>query len=742
MSRGSVPGWPQVVLGRVRLTVCCHVALLDPARPVAYRALGGAAIVVLLAEFVVTCRRGRPWPGDWWILGVATFTVGAALRDPMATAPLATAVVATQSLYGSSRVAWWRLLAVSLALPAVLAVDQGVGGHSHNVARWGGVVGLIPVLAMVTIAVRGLYNLFERHVGAAEREAVLARTGSRLIDQTDPAMVARVVREGSTALCALTPGVCLLILDRDGPFLHVVGARGLPESMTETRVSIVEPADPTAPVVWLPEYSEQLNRILGERRHWRTMTLSRTASHELIAVGGRQPVPDDIFDGFCTISHQHTLAEANSRSHAQLIRLAHHDRLTGLATRALLMEHIDAANAAGDLAAVLIIDLDDFKQVNDTHGHDAGDQLLVAVAERLRIVAGEHGRCARLGGDEFALALAAPADPEQVAGHLSRWLWDLTTAAHASGASIGIAPADPTLAAADLLRCADTAMYVAKNTGKNRVERYATARHGDIIHLRLIEQSLPGAAARGEIVVFYQPHVDLGTGRCVGAEALVRWQHPVLGLLPPDRFIPLAERTGHISDMGAYALRVACVQTVEWSALPDCDDLRMAVNVAAAQLYNPEFVDLVADALASSGLPPGKLVLELTESGAIDHSRAREQIQALVDLGVQISVDDFGTGYASLATLHTVTAHQVKIDRSFVSGDRRDRGARMVELIVAAARILDLDVVAEGVETEEQAMALHRAGVPVAQGYLYGRPMPAGEFPGWLARHAITHQAL
>jgi diguanylate cyclase (GGDEF)-like protein len=426
-------------------------------------------------------------------------------------------------------------------------------------------------------------------------------------------------------------------------------------------------------------------------------------------------------------------------SHAELFHLAHHDQLTGLLTRARFLACLAEAHAAGRIGAVLVLDLANFRQVNDAHGHDAGDRLLMTVADRLRAVSGPPVPAARLGSNDFAVTVADPDHAGGLAEQLSRWLQDPTAVTHATGASIGIAVADPALSASDLLRCASTAMYAARAAGHNQIERFAPERHGDLAELRLIEQDLPLAAATGAgIEVFYQPHVDLVTRRCVGVEALVRWQHPTLGLLQPAKFVPLAERVGHIIGIGTHVLRAACRQAAEWSQLPGCEDLQVAVNVAAPQLHDPALVDIVADALMNSGLPASRLTLELTESGRIDTDRAQAQIDALAELGVRISIDDFGTGFASLSTLHTVRAHQIKIDRSFVSGPHRVRGHGMIQLIVATGRTLGLEVVAEGVETEEQSEVIRKAGVPLAQGYLFSRPIPAAEFPGWLLDFTAT----
>jgi predicted signal transduction protein with EAL and GGDEF domain len=235
------------------------------------------------------------------------------------------------------------------------------------------------------------------------------------------------------------------------------------------------------------------------------------------------------------------------------------------------------------------------------------------------------------------------------------------------GASIGLAEAAPNLTASDLMRCADIAMYSAKAKGKNRVERFTETGHGQIAQLRLLEEHLAHAVDRDEIVLYYQAHIDLRTGRCVGAEALARWQHPSLGLIPPGTFIPLAERTGHIIALGNHVLVAACRQMAAWIRRSGVSDLRVAVNVAPRQLDVAGFADTVLATLADSGLPPAQLILEITESELIDERNARDQLRQVAEAGVLIAIDDFGTGDASLASLRSFPVHQLKVDRSFLT---------------------------------------------------------------------------
>jgi predicted signal transduction protein with EAL and GGDEF domain len=309
----------------------------------------------------------------------------------------------------------------------------------------------------------------------------------------------------------------------------------------------------------------------------------------------------------------------------------------------------------------------------------------------------------------------------------------LTEATVTVGASIGVAAVSPGLTAGDLLRCADIAMYSAKAKGKNRVELFTAEAHGGIAQLRLLEEHLAQATDRGEIILHYQPQIDLHTGRCIGVEALARWQHPTRGLLPSSAFIPLAERTGQIVTIGAHVLRMACRQTMAWSQLGGGRGLSVAVNIAPQQVTDPGFVDTVRTALEDSGLPPQQLMLEITESELIDEQRAHRQLEAVAKLGLRIAIDDFGTGYASLASLRSFPVHQLKIDRRFLNESDASRADEMLQLVVSVGKILELETVAVGIEAQQQHDFVRHAGVPVAQGHWFARPMPPEQFPNWFA---------
>ena len=413
----------------------------------------------------------------------------------------------------------------------------------------------------------------------------------------------------------------------------------------------------------------------------------------------------------------------------QLLRFqANHDELTGLANRRRLHTFCDAQLDGPESTAILLLDLDRFKLVNDSLGHDRGDELLVVVADRLRLAIRPGDTVARLGGDEFAIALAGPIDGFEASRLAERLLLllgepvQLGSQTIFPSASIGIAVADEDSTVSELMRRADTAMYRAKAGGRGRYETFDEDLRGEVQMRMETEAGLRQALRNHELVVHFQPEVSLHTGKILGAEALVRWQHPELGLLYPGAFIEVAEETGLVVDLGTHVLFEACRSAATWPR----DDLVVRVNFAAAQLQRPETVGLVALALEQSGLDAGRLCVEITESAMMgDVDQAEKILGELKDLGVHVAVDDFGTGFSSLAYLKRFPVDALKIDRAFVTGlGVRDEDTAFVRSIISLAEALGLSVVAEGVETAAQADSLLRLGCHRAQGFHFARPGP------------------
>lgn len=419
----------------------------------------------------------------------------------------------------------------------------------------------------------------------------------------------------------------------------------------------------------------------------------------------------------------------------KLAHQAFHDSLTSCGNRALLLDHLAIA-LANDPArtAVLFVDVDDFKDINDRLGHHAGDTALVEIARRLATTTGPASTVARVGGDEFAVILHGVGDATEAAMTACDLLHALGEGSVVPGhdvivsASVGVALGSGTSTPEDLLRDADLAMYCAKLAGKGGVETYSSSMHDEAVERLRLETELRSVAERGQLDVDYQPIIDLGTGQTVGAEALVRWDHPRLGRLSPDRFVPAAERTGAIVDIGAWILRRACHDTAGWLArCPLPKRFKVAVNLSARQLDDEDVVSIVAEALADSGLDACHLVLEITETAVVrDLAAAARTLHALRALGVQVALDDFGTGQSSLAQLRQLPVDALKLDRAFVAElSAPGQADAIVGSVVRLAHELGLTVVAEGVETALQLELVRTLGCDLAQGFLIGRPVPA-----------------
>ncbi len=448
-----------------------------------------------------------------------------------------------------------------------------------------------------------------------------------------------------------------------------------------------------------------------------------------------------------------------SRAEAQMRRLAYYDSLTGLANRDLMREQIHKALALavsnGRRLATLFIDLNSFKRINDTLGHSVGDEVLRVTAVRLSSAVRSSDSLAyagyepaRMGGDEFLLLLPEIAEVQDAGLVAERVAKALSAPIRVDGhelvisASIGIAVFPEHGGDLEsLLRNADLAMYFAKRDRSAAFQYFDAAMSATALRLLTLETQLRGAIERGEFSLHYQPQVSLGTGRLTGMEALLRWRSAELGEVPPLEFIPLAEESGLINPIGDWVLHTACRQASSWLAAGLAVG-RMAVNVSAVQLTQPNFVERVEHALRESALDPSALELELTESALIaSYERAREVLARVRALGVQISIDDFGTGYSSLNHLKDLPVDRLKMDRSFISRIATDaRELAMAAAIIAMAKSLGLRVTAEGVEDDEQLDLLESQHCDDAQGFFVARPMPAGKAEGYLRTFAFARR--
>jgi diguanylate cyclase (GGDEF)-like protein/PAS domain S-box-containing protein len=453
---------------------------------------------------------------------------------------------------------------------------------------------------------------------------------------------------------------------------------------------------------------------------------------EMTVVMDRQTGEDPLFYGvFLDVSDR-------KRMESELERLALYDALTGLPNRALFADrlaHVLARRGRETSTAVYFLDLDRFKRINDSMGHAAGDEVLREVARRLNGVLRPEDTVARFGGDEFTVlceSVGGVLEAVSIADRLQRPLREPLMAGGAElrlSASIGVALVEPGEIgdAQHLIEDADAAMYRAKERGGARAELFDSAMRDNAVRALRIEQELQQALERGELRLFLQPGVDLRTGQVIGAEALVRWQHPQRGLIVPDRFLSVAEETGLIVPLGAWVVGESCRQLAEWQSRPETSQLHLSLNLSARELTHPDVVANVLGCVRESGIDPHYLTIEVTESTAMaDGDSGFRALREFSGEGIRVAIDDFGTGYSSLDQLRRMPVDIVKVDRSFVSGmadDPTDRA--LVAAVVGMGRALKLAVVAEGIESPEEAEALRELGCNIGQGYLFAKPLPA-----------------
>jgi diguanylate cyclase (GGDEF)-like protein len=473
-----------------------------------------------------------------------------------------------------------------------------------------------------------------------------------------------------------------------------------------------------------------------EYLHWRTnVAVSNEAKDSIVELrNGRtfkirhRPMPDSGW----VATHEDITEQRQAE--VKIEHMAHHDSLTDLANRVLLNERLEQAlgRFQGDqMVAVHHLDLDQFKAVNDTFGHPAGDKLLKIVAERLRGLVRESDTIARTGGDEFVIVqapIADPADATSLAQQIIEWMsepYDIDGHQAIVGASIGIAvsPGDG-LTPDKLLRNADLALYRAKGDGRGTFCFFEPAMDEQMQTRRIMEQDLRKALPAGEFELYYQPVVNLESSEISGFEALIRWNHPERGLVPPISFIPLAEEIGFIVPLGEWVIRQACTTAAQWP-----EHLHVAVNISAAQFRGSSLMSVIVNALATSGLHPTRLEIEITETVLLhDKEATLAVLHQLRALGVRIAMDDFGTGYSSLTYLQCFPFDKIKIDRSFVKDITENTGSLyIVRAVAALANGMGMAATAEGVETTEQLATIAAEGCTEMQGYLFSKPLPVEE---------------
>ena len=622
-----------------------------------------------------------------------------------------------------ARVRWLLLLLglVTMAVLAVLTVVRGAGSPARAgaalrgaaAAALPGVLSQLPTIAVIAVLAYLLGDIRRRNQRAIARQRVLSRVGWELFQAADPTAIHRPAVDTALELLGRDERTRARLVELDA---------GQPDPVVAGGVVLLLPL----PAARLASRSA---RQVPERQ-------APDGTRGALLVTSDRPIPAEVRDALESLRAQVALALDRAAITAELTRRASVDPLTGLANRALFHERLGevvARSAAdGGTCAVLLLDLDDFKTVNDSLGHLRGDDVLVAVAERLRARLRGGDTAARLGGDEFAVLLERVGGEREALAVADRLATDLRQPVAVAGrqmharASVGVRLAagggDPD----ELLRDADLAMYAAKTTGAGTVRLFDAAMHDRAVQRLDFEAALRRAVLEQQFTVRYQPVVELAGGDVVGMEALVRWDHPERGLVMPGEFAGMAEKSGLIVPIGRWVLHAACQAVRDWQRrFPLERPLFMSVNLSVRQLQQPDLVEDVAGALDAAGLDPGDLMLEVTESVLVlDDEATIQRLRELRALGVHLAVDDFGTGYSSLGYLRQLPVDTLKLAKPFVDG--LTMGAEQAALAHAIVRLADtlrLRVVAEGIEQEAQALELRAVGCPYGQGYWFARPM-------------------
>ncbi|KUR74062.1 diguanylate cyclase [Novosphingobium sp. FSW06-99] len=632
-------------------------------------------------------------------------------------------------------VPWLQALAVLVSVALIATMIQSVrlaGLLCGQVAMW----------AAITCVVSALGGMLAMIIGVAIGSIAYAR--QREIDLAEYRRLQDAAREQTRAQEILadfeeTGQGWFWETDRRGMILYI--SAPVADLLGRTAEDLVG-----RPLTDLFQVEDQAAGQSGNRGE-RTLTFHLSARSSFSDLTVRAAVRDeerwwaitgrpiyDTFDNFQGFRGSGADLTQQRRTQEHVSRLAHFDSLTGLSNRFFMSQSLEKILIAPQMrqraCAVFLIDLDRFKQVNDTLGHPAGDQLLKQVAQRLERGVGSAGRVGRLGGDEFQIILPGRIERPmlaQIAAHIIESLsqsYNLDGSRVMIGASIGIAIApDDGVTSEALIRNADLALYAAKDGGRGRFHFYAPDLHSDAEERRQLEEDLRDALAHGQLELFYQPVVQTTTEKITGFEALLRWTHPEHGSISPAKFIPIAEDAGLIAQIGEWALRQACSDLAKWPG-----SVRVAVNVSALQFANPALPGIVTSALASSGVAADRLELEITESVFINDDDGNEAMfRALKRVGVRLALDDFGTGYSSLGYLKKAPFDKIKIDQSFVRGATQpgSRNGAIIASIVSLAEALNMETTAEGVETLDELDLVRLLGCSHVQGYIYERPLSA-----------------
>jgi diguanylate cyclase (GGDEF)-like protein len=696
------------------------------------------ALAVLAASCLSTYLRQRVLLGMDLLDAAAITGVALVCPDPSAVFGIAFAGLWYRAFYGTMRQSLARSVYYAVAITAAVPLWTVVPGHSATPAV-GPLLGTLPIMFLMVIVARQFGGSLVARERGLRRDAALAAAGAQLLELMDAGSIWTMAWATMDEICGATAGLRVLKAVRKADLLHIVATAGefasVPPSVRGDAITV--PAGAEAFV----SDPAPFDAAVGAAIEWFCIGLSEQADEVWMVIGVPKKMPAEAMLAVRSLINQVTLALRNSDVHQELTMQARVDALTGLANRAAFTTELATNLANGGRkwgGHVLFLDLDDFKDVNDVLGHRAGDEVLIEVGTRLRRCTRPDDMCARLGGDEFAVVLrgtteeeavavaqrmvAAIAEPIDVNGQLAR-----------VGASIGIAIGTPLMQMEELVHQADVAMYAAKGYGKGRIQVFNSGLLQADTYRASFESQLGRATDAGELVVHYQPILAMADFRCIAVEALVRWQHPQQGLLEPEKFIEIAERSGAIGAIGAFVLEQACAEAASWRRADSASPVAMHVNVSAKQLDDDRFVDLVERCLEEHAIPPEQLVLELTETVGLNSPAAIQRLKTLAGLGVGIAIDDFGTGYSSLTTLRSLPVSVIKLDRSFISGALDNAFDRtVIEAIVQMSSQLGLLTIAEGIERLDQQDFLEEIGCQAVQGYLYLRAVPTPLIGAWL----------
>jgi diguanylate cyclase (GGDEF)-like protein/PAS domain S-box-containing protein len=694
------------------IAVVARLAIGPGARTPAYYLLGSSLVLLLVADVIYAVALLQDsyhtgYAGDFgWLISYVLF--GAAALHPSMTA-LTEPEEEQEIRFTRRRLVL--LAGASLTSPVAQAIQALRGEETELYITLGGSVVLF---MLVLMRLAGLVSQLSRTLGRTrEAEAGRKRTEERFTSLVQNSSDLVTVTDGSGTITYISPAVTSMLGHH-------------PQDLVGKELVKLMQGDDVAALSSV--YREMVDHSASQPTRLEYRWRHRDGSYRDVEVTFSNLLREPSVQGIVLNTRDVTERKALE---AQLAHQAFHDPLTDLANRELFRDRVEHALARrhGQPLAVLFLDIDDFKKINDSLGHSAGDKLLLSLADRIRHCLREGDTAARLGGDEFGVLLEDTRDASTVAERIREAVRDpIAIDANEVCVTVSIGISVSTLAhngADELLRNADVAMYAAKNRGKGRFEVFEPDMHLTALRRLELEADLRRAIERNEFRVYYQPIVELQSGSIAGVEALVRWEHPDRGMLAPGEFIALAEQTGLIVPLGRWVLEQACVQArtwqTEWAADPP---VHTSVNLSAEQLTAPGLIGDVANALAKSGQPPQTLMLEITESVLMrDGEAAVARLEALREIGVKIAIDDFGTGFSSLSYLQRFPVDVVKVAKPFIDEmNVRANGAALVRGIVELARTLDLNVVAEGVECSEQGDLLREMGCRFAQGYWFARP--------------------